>query len=122
MYPGNLSFLSARVRDAAAVWPDKRIKVLGVCLSLPSTPFFFFFTAYGLAPSHRGRLCDTKRHQTRQCTQTETDVRGDVLLFLHSTGCLGSAASLASQSCVLSAALRLSEMCKHDRATSGASS
>lgn len=42
MCPGNLSFLSVRVKYAAAVWPDKRIKALGVCLSLPLTHFFFF--------------------------------------------------------------------------------
>lgn len=46
MCPGNLSFLSARVKYAAAVWPDKRIKVLGVCLSLPLTHFFLLLMAW----------------------------------------------------------------------------
>ena len=72
----------------------------------PSVIFFlsFFFYWFRLGSKPPGHTCDTNRHQTRQCTQTKTDVGMDVLFQYHAC-CLLAGVSLAFQAQHQSAAL-----------------
>lgn len=104
--PGDLFSLCVSIMQLVS----SLIKELKCWVSVSPSPsviffsFFFFFYRFRLGSKPSGHTCDTNRHQTRQCTQTKTDVGMDVLFQYHAC-CLLAGVSLAFQARHQSAAL-----------------